>query len=206
MGRTAWIVTCSLVAVAVTACGGKRVQVPPHLQLAPYGQVGLVTFTVENAKGSLHELATERFAEYLLAAQPGVEVLELGDAEQALGSSDASRIDASGARVLGEQHGVPAAFVGHLIVSDVKPKARIVGRPSIGAEVKVTLSMRFVSTESGGTLWRSSAWARQTVAALGLIDGEPYFTAEDPNEAYGNLVDLLIYEVTRDLRPRYVKR
>jgi len=49
----------------------------PHaarLDLQPYGRLGLVTFTVENAKGSLHEFATERFAEDMLAAQPGTEV------------------------------------------------------------------------------------------------------------------------------------
>lgn len=44
--------------------------------------VAIVTFTIENAKGSPHEFATERFAELVLAAQPGVEILELGDMAQ----------------------------------------------------------------------------------------------------------------------------
>jgi hypothetical protein len=60
-------------------CGGRPdILVPPRLDLKQYGKVGLVTFTVENAKGSLHQYATERFAEGVLAAQPGVEVLEFG--------------------------------------------------------------------------------------------------------------------------------
>ncbi|HSR41871.1 MAG TPA: hypothetical protein VLL48_06860, partial [Longimicrobiales bacterium] len=82
----------------------------------------------------------------------------------------------------------------------------LIGGASFGAEVRLDLTMRLVSTESGGTLWRSSSWARYEIAALGLVDGRPYFSADDPDEAYGELVDLLIFEVTRDLRPTYVER
>src|SRR5437867_10859108 len=67
-----------LLILLAAGCGGNKVLVPPALDLRPYGRLGLVTFTVENAKGSLHEFATERFAEDMLAAQPGTEVLELG--------------------------------------------------------------------------------------------------------------------------------
>ena len=51
------------------ACASKRVLVPPFLDVSPYGRVGLVTFTAENAKGELDALATEYFAEQVLAAQ-----------------------------------------------------------------------------------------------------------------------------------------
>src|SRR5438034_7296109 len=58
--------------LAGIACGGShRMLLPPRLNLSPYGQIGLVTFTAENAKGSLHEFATRRFSEYVLAAQTG---------------------------------------------------------------------------------------------------------------------------------------
>src|SRR5205807_3033211 len=71
--------------LAGIACGGShRVLLPPRLNLSPYGQIGLVTFTAENAKGSLHEFATRRFSEYVLAAQTGIEVLELGAADSVL--------------------------------------------------------------------------------------------------------------------------
>lgn len=205
MGRTAWI--GAFVAIAVTACGGKQMmQVPPRLELARWGRVGLVTMTEENAQGSLNVVATDRFAEHLLSAQPGIEVLELGEAPPAVGSDDATRIDPEAARMLGDRHGVPVVFVGHMVASDVKPKASLIGGASFGAEVRLDLTMRLVSTESGGTLWRSSSWARDEIAALGLVDGRPYFSADDPDEAYGELVDLLIFEVTRDLRPTYVER
>ena len=43
-----------LVLLVLSGCGGGRrsVLLPPRLDLQPYGRLGLVTFTVENAKGS----------------------------------------------------------------------------------------------------------------------------------------------------------
>lgn len=204
MGRTAWI--GAFVAITVAACGGKRVQVPPRLELAQWGRVGLVTLSEENAQGSLNRVATDRFAEHLLSAQPGIEVLELGEAPEIVGPGDATRIAPEAAWKLGEHHDVPVVFVGHMVASDVKPKASLIGGASFGAEVRLDLTMRLVSTGSGGTLWRGSSWARDEIAALGLVDGRPFFSADDPDEAYGDLVDLLIFEVTRDLRPTYVER
>src|SRR5438552_18289050 len=67
-----------LLILLAAGCGGNKVLVPPRLDLRPYGKLGLVTFTVENAKGSLHQFATERFDEELMAAQPGFEVMVLG--------------------------------------------------------------------------------------------------------------------------------
>src|SRR2546425_7532326 len=74
----------SILVLLAAACGGNKVLVPPRLDLRPYGKLGLVTFTVENAKGSLRQFATERFAEEMLAAQPGIEVLELGPLDSEL--------------------------------------------------------------------------------------------------------------------------
>src|SRR2546428_141540 len=95
-----------LLILLAAGCGGNKVLVPPRLDLRPYGKLGLVTFTVENAKGSLHQFATERFAEEMLAAQPGIEVLELGPID--------SELDAARAQQLGKERGVAAVFAGHL--------------------------------------------------------------------------------------------
>lgn len=190
----------------LTACGGGRVLVPPRVDLAPYYRVGLVTFTIENAKGSLNELATERFLGEVLAGQSGIEILELGEAERLLSDVGEQRLDARAARTIGQEHGVPAVFFGHLKVSDVKPRAVLAGFPHVEARVSVELSVRLLSAESGGTLWTSSGKASDTVGELGITGGDVFFSAEHPEEAYGRLVDALVFEVTRDLRPRWVKR
>ncbi len=202
--RAACVAFLSL--LAGVGCGSKKVWVPPRLELAPIGRVGLVTFTIENAKGTLHEFATQRFAEQMLAAQTGFEVMELGESERLVEEVGASRLDGAAIRAIGDAHGLPALFLGHVAVSNVKPRASLAQLPRIGAEVTVSLSVRLVSTESGGTIWRSSARATETIAELALSGDEPFFAAQDPDEAYGHLVDHLVYEVTRDLRPTYRKR
>src|SRR3989449_5194613 len=126
-----------LAALSSVSCGSPRILVPPRLALTPYGSVGLVTFTVEKAKGSLHEFATRRFEEYLLAAQSGIEVQDFpqADSAQAL----------SGAR------GVPVVFLGHLKLSDVKPSGGLIGLtlPHVEATVTATLAVELRSTKTG---------------------------------------------------------
>lgn len=202
--------TALLVLFAATGCGPK-VMVPPRLDLARYYEVGLVTFTMENGRGSLNQVATERFAAEVFAGQLGVGILELGEADRVLQQIGEVELDARAAQAIGDVYGVPAVFVGHLKISSVKPRAAIVAFPRIEiprveATVGVEITVRLLSTESGATLWSNTGSATETVGELGLVDGEVYFGAQDPNEAYGRLVDILIYDLTGDLRPTYVRQ
>jgi hypothetical protein len=190
----------------LAACGGTTVQIPPRLGLSPYPAVGLVTFTSENAKGALAGLATDRFRDQVFAAQSGVEILELGAQDALLSRVGRDRLDPEAVRSIGTQEGVGALFVGHLVVSDVKPRATIGPVAGVSADVSVTLTVRLLSGESGGTLWSSSAQATETIAGLSVAGGTAVFGAQDPNDAYGKLVDRLVEAVTTDLRPTYERR
>jgi hypothetical protein len=205
-----WCVGAALPAALslLAGCSAKYVWVAPRLDLQPHSPVGLVTFTIENAQGTLHEMATRRFAEAAFDGQENIEILELGAADAVLATTGESELGPRAAQAIGEQHGVPAVFVGHLVVSDVKPSGTLppFGGPQIKATVSVELTVRLLSTSSGGTLWTRSAHATETVGEIGLVNGRPVFGAEDPNEAYGRLVELLVDEVTMDLRPRRVKQ
>jgi hypothetical protein len=194
-----------LAAALSAACASKRVLVPPRLDLQPYGSVGLVTFTVENAKGNLHDFATQRFAEEVLAGQSGIELLELGNADSLVRRVGETSFGPASAQALGQQRNVPAVFVGHLKVSNVKPSGGIIGLqvPFVQATVTVDLMVRLVSTSSGGTLWRSSASASQKVGSVAIVGGIPEFSAKNPNDAYGELVNSLVWTVTHDLRPTW---
>lgn len=194
-----------LLLTALLACGGTKILVPPRLDLVPYERVALVTFTVDNAKGTLHEFATQRFAEEMLAAQ-SIEVLELGEMTWLLEETGRTRYGPAEARFIGEDHGVPLVFVGHMVVSNVKPTASISGIPRVGAEVDLSISVRMLSTESGATVWSRSAQGTAMVGELAFDGGIPSFGGRDPKDAYGDLVDPLIYEITRDMRPTYERR
>ena len=191
----------------IIACSSK-VLMPPRFDLTPQHRIGLVTFTIENAKGSLHELATQRFMTHVLQGQPGIEVLELGDAEQLLAELGESELGPGAAQKIGEKYGTPAVFFGHLVVSNVTPRGVLRGLdlPHVEANVTVEIRARLLATESGGTLWSNSARQTERIGQIGMTGGVPYFSAEDPNDAYGRLVDDLVYALTADFRPYWVKK
>ncbi len=200
--------SCALVILAGTACASHRVLMPPRMDLHPYPRLGLVTFTVENAKGNLHEFATERFSEDVLAAQPGIEVLELGAQDTLMQRLGERELGIATAQELGRQRGVAAVFAGHLKITNPTASGGIAGlvTPHLEATVRVDLTVRLLSAQSGGTVWRSSAWATQKVGGVSVVGGQLNFSARDPKTAYGPLVNRLIELVTEDFRSTWVRQ
>jgi hypothetical protein len=201
-------VAVALIVVAGLACAAKRVLVPARMDLHPYGRIGLVTFTQENAKGDLHQFATERFAENVLSAQPGIEILELGNVDtlmQRVGERDLGPLTA---QELGKQRGVAAVFAGHLKVTNPTPSGGIAGilTPHLEATIRTDLMVRLLSAQSGGTVWRSSAWATQKVGGVSIVGGQLNFAARDPKTAYGPMVNTIVNIVTRDMWGTWVKQ
>jgi hypothetical protein len=195
LANTVRLVALLLSLGALTACGGSRrpdVLVDPAVSLAPHSRIGLVTFTATGARGGLATLATSRMAERVLGAQQGIEVLELG--------TITGPIDAAAARRLGAQHGVKTIMVGQLTISDLKPKASLLGGISLSTEVTLALSTRLLSTESGATLWARSSTRRETLQSVSIANGTAVVDAQDPKEAYGEVVNALVWNVTTDLR------
>ena len=198
--RVTRVAICFLLLAAVFGCGGsrrparQRVLLPPTLNLVPHKNIGLFVFSVENAKGSLHEFATRRFEEYVLAAQSGIEMREFNRADS---GRVFSTVDSTG---------VPVAFFGHLKISNVKPSGHLTAglAPVMQATVTVELSVWLVNTRTGGVLWRRSSQSTEKVGGLSFIGGTPSFSAKDPNDAYGRLVNQLVYNVTYDVRSTWV--
>lgn len=201
---------CTMVVVTgfAAACGGSRrpapqqVLDPPAMDLKQYGRLALMTFSVENAKGQLQTLSTEKFAEAVLAAQQPLELLELGTADTVIARAGETDFGPRSAKRVGDAHSVPVVFVGHLKVSDVKPTAKFQGLtvPKFEAKVTMQLSVKLVSATSGGTLWRASSTTTETIGKVGMSGGIPYFSADDPNDAYGAIVNYLVRQVTWDFR------
>src|SRR5258708_36589653 len=198
--RVLHVVLSPLIILVVAACGShrplrQRVLLPPTLNLVPYRNIGLFEFSVENAKGTLTQFRTRRFGEYVVAAQTGIEVQEFK-------SADSSRIFASGA----DSSGIPVAFFGHLKISNVKPHGGLTAglAPVLRATVTVDLSVWLVNTRTGGTMWRRSSSSTEEVGGLSFVGTMPSFSATDPNDAYGRLVNQLVYNVTYDVRSTWV--
>jgi hypothetical protein len=178
----------------LSGCGSKYSQVPPRLDLQRYGRVALITFSQDDENRELGTLATQRFAEAVLRSQTGFELLELQPRDSALKDLAASD--------------VPAVFVGQLKVSGISPRGHL-GSPAdlkLKASVSAELTVRLLSTETGGTVWRSSAAASSTVGRLAMGGRLPSVALRNPDEAYGEVVDELVSGVTQDLRPTLVKQ
>jgi len=187
--------------VAYAACGGARsheVLEDPNVSLAPLSRIGLVTFTAQGAKGALVTLATQKFQEQLLRAQPGTEILELGVIT--------GPVDAATVQRLGKEHGVKTIAVGHLTVSDLKPRVRILGGLSASTEVTIGLATKMFNAESGATVWSRSSSMRETMHHVSILNGVAVFDANDAADAYGEFVNELVWNVTTDFRATWVRR
>lgn len=197
-----------LLALVVFGCSSRRVLVPPRLDLRQYSRIGLITFSAENAKGSLPQYATDRFSEDILAAQPGIEVLELGSVDTLLAHVGEKEPGIATVQELGRQRDVGVVFAGRLKVSNPNASGGLAGllTPHLEATVRVDLTVRLLSAKSGATLWRSSAWATEKIGQVALVDGQVEFSARDPKGAYGRLVNRLIGLVTQDLWSTWQKQ
>ncbi len=206
--RASLPVYAALCAVLVlSACAAHYVQVAPRMDLGPYGRIALVTFRTGDADSSIATLATRRFAEAVLDGQGGIEVLELNGADTALRAMLTRGDAAAVAQALGRDKEIPAVFLGTLTVTDAKPSGHI---STTGLNVRTTvsaeLSVQLLSTSTGGTMWRSSARADGTVGRASLIGRRPSISMRSEDEAYGQVVDQLVANVTRDFRPTLVKQ
>lgn len=178
--------------LALSACAAKYAQVPARLDLEPYGRVALAEFTVEDGDSGMSRLATARFAEQLLASQ-GIELLELPASDTSLSA-------------LGDRD-VPAVFLGRLRLGSVRPRGQVGGGTmNLRGTVRAELDVRLVSTRTGGTLWRSSSTTDATLGGVRVGRGLPSVAVRDREEAYGEMLAALVTDVTRDLRPTWVRQ
>jgi len=202
-------ITVIATGIALSACASQLAQVPPRLDLGNYERIALVTFSADQSKNSLGQLATQRFAEEVLASQSGFELLELGPADSSVARLLAEGDAPAAAQALGRDRHIPAVFFGRLAVSDARPRGGVSagGDVNVAATVSAELNVRLLSTNTGGTLWRSSGAASQSVGQVAMYAGRmPSVSATDPNAAYANMVDQVVAQVTRDFRPTWVRQ
>jgi hypothetical protein len=205
VGTQCVLALCSV--LALSGCAAHYAQVPARLNLAPYGRIAVITFSDEQSNAAMSTLATQRFAEALLASQTGVELLELGNADPALRALATASNAAPLAQRLGREKDIPAVFVGSLKVSGTKTRGRLdASGVTVRSAVTAELTVRLLSTSTGGTVWRSSATTNETLGRVAVSGRVPSVSMRDQDEAYGEVVRTLVANVTRDLRPTWVKQ
>ncbi len=183
--------------------------VPPRLDLAQYGSLGIVEFS-SNTKHGLGASATEEFVAAVHAAQPGTPVLELGELASALPGGLRGKLDAAAIRALAAREHVDAIWVGEIAEGEGKPRVAVdpsFGSASATAERKAKISVRLLDGTSGATVW--SAASERTIPVVsfdGTLGSLPRVHTKPADEARAILVRDLVSDVTFDFRPQWVQR
>lgn len=199
--------------VGVFGCAARQpvqtITVPPRVDLAPHQMIGVLEFD-SDTKGKLASFATRRFVEMARQDQGVLRVVDLGPGRRALRTAGQKAWSPALYRTVGEQHGVRTIFLGELSISDIRPGFSLAGAlrsGDISAQVDATLAVELVETSTGASLWSGSARAAKSIGHVSVFrGGEFVFDAEDPEAAYGVLVDALVEQVTRDFRATWVRR
>lgn len=184
---------------------GPAVWFPPEIDLEPYERVGLISFSIENAKGELDAMATQRFLQEITRHQRGVQIIELGTLDNVLEKVNQAALDQEATAAIGEHFGVTSFFYGEINVSDVRPQLDIAGlirSMRIQATFDISMTARLYSTETGATLWTDSSDRKGELGYLMMgPERVPYFGVRDQEKAYRELTERLVYDLTRDFRP-----
>jgi len=196
------------IVLAVMGCGPKMM-FPPEVDLREYESVGLIDFSCEY-EGELGRFLTQKFLEEISESQRGLRIIELGSLDDVLEAVGRSKLDPETVQEIGIKYNLNSVITGNLDISDIKPKislSAIVRHMSVEAEVEAALAVKLQDTERGATIWTDSAQEKRTVAHVSVFSGGPViFDAKDPEEAYGDLAESLIEEVTSDLRVSYRRK
>jgi hypothetical protein len=187
----------------------QKVLVPPRVELKAYQHIGVIEFST-NAEDTLKAYVTQNFIHNIQSAQPGTRILELGDEQQLMRSLGQGKLDAQTIKSIGKRYNVDAVILGHLEISEIKPKINIYTAPNAlkaGIYIEAALQTKILETDSGATLWTNATTGKTRIANISLIEDGPIgFGLSDPKEKYGQLVPELVYVNTHDFRCRYEYR
>lgn len=199
--------------VGVFGCASRpplqTITVPPRVDLAPHQMIGVMEFD-SDSKGKLASFATRRFVEMARRDQGMLRVVDLGPARRTLRTAGQKAWSPALYKTVGEEQGVRTLFLGELLISDVRPGFSLAGAlrsGDISAQVDATLAVELVETATGASLWSGSARAAKSIGHVSVFRGGGFaFDAEDPEAAYGVLVDALVEQVTRDFRATWIRQ
>ena len=210
-GKSSFLFFTTVVLFALMACSHtENVRVDPRVNLDGYQSIGIIGFS-GNSKDHIEPLATQKFMQSIMSAQPNVRLLELGTEDELLEDLHRQRLDPQSIKAIGEKYQIDALFSGDLLVSEVKPSFKLSSslKKSLSAQAYIegTLSTRLWETTNGATRWTRSTTGKKSVAKVNLTNmGSVNFGASDPEEKYGELIHNLVRTNTVDFYPYYEKR
>ncbi len=194
------LIACLVVVTAGCAARYQTVRVAPRIDLTQHQIIAVVEFDSSNA-GELGPLATRRFTDLARRDQGLVRMMDI--------DLDTEQRNHTVFKELGERDGVRTILIGTIEVSDIRPNLSIsktLRSGSLTANVDATLTVDLIETATGASIWSASARTTRTVGYISVFNGKDFtFDAEDPEQAYGDLIDALVTQVTSDFRATWVR-
>ncbi len=208
MKRTLILCIAIVLMAEILSCG-KKVMVPPRIDLKQYEVIGIIEFR-SSSEGELGSYATKKFTEAMRMDQGMIRIVKLGKEADLLRSVGENWLTQAAYMALGEKHKVSTIVTGKVVVSDVRPDVTITpggGYVSFRADVDATLSVEMIETGNGASIWNNIASATGNVGHVSLFGGRAFtFDADDPEEAYGKLVNDLVDKTTKDFRVTWERK
>jgi len=198
------LISLILIIMVFTGCC-KKVWHDPVMQLDGLEPIGLINFT-SNAEGGIEKMATEKVVQYMRRDQNSIRILELGDMEDVLEAVDEEELNFEAVKKIEDRYNCRTVMTGDLYVSDVKPNLDIsFSFPYVAAsaDVKMTLKVKLYETQTGASVWSSSAWKKQELGQIKIFKDNIRFNADNPEDAYGEIIRDIAWHVTRDFRYTY---
>lgn len=210
MRATSRLVLVALALVVTFGCAGRQTyMVPPRIDLTQHEMIGVIDFSA-SSEGELGPLATRRFMDEARRDQGLVRIVGFGSQDEALRSVGSSKLSPETFKTLGSERGVRTIVVGELAVSDIRPDLRVgaaLRSGTLSAKVDATLTVQLIETATGASIWSTSARATRSIGHISVFNGGDFvFDADDPDRAYGPLVDTLVAQVTQDFRVTWERR
>ena len=203
MKRAILVFTVVVVIATFISCG-RKVMVPPRIDLKQHEVVGIIDFECDK-EGKLAPFTTRKFTDAIRRDQEMVRIVDLGTEAEVLREIGHDRLNREAFQAIGEEYDLATVFTGNLLVSDVRPDVSLTliftAGMSVSAEVDATLEVQMVETESGASLWSTSVSKTREIGHVTIWEGGGFgFNAEDPERAYGKLVYALVEDASQDFR------
>jgi len=208
MKRMAGLLMAVVALTMLPGCaGGQRapavqpVWVAPAIDLKQHEMIGIVEFT-SNSKGKLGPMATRRFTESARRDQGVVRIIDVRPGAEVARSGGQIRWTPEMYKAVGRENNVQTLLIGTLKVSSAKPGVQVSSlwrSGNVSAQVDATLEVQMIETATGASIWNGSGSASRTLGNVSIFGGKEFaFDAADPERAYGDLVDALVAQATRD--------
>jgi hypothetical protein len=200
-----------LLSAALVACSSKKitVEIPPQINLASMGTIGVVAFDVQSDDRLPGDI-TLKVIQHLQSAQPGVPILELGNQANLLREVGYGTLDTEAVKAIGQKYGVDTVLTGTLEVTRSSPDVKFgqnLTSVSASSYARGNLNARLRQARTGATVWSNGAHGKWKLAGVNLASGSiPSFGLSNYEDKYKKMLQDLARVGTADFRSTYQTR